>query len=270
VKTIKTINPLHALATACREALTRFWGEQLAVEPTRTGVALALPLMYPDGLQAVIEVQPISATRAVVSDQGHTLTQFFNSGFNVDARAKQTHTLLQDRIKAFELIKDGFELKKEIKLPVDGIDLHLFGEALVSISHLIYRHEPESFVESAADRTVRQVFKDRKVVPLENVALDGRVEKKIKVDYLVTGNRRLAMEVIKRRGSDLGYIERWAWRWTDLKNQDDTLLNAMVYDPDVQNYDQTALEIGRSVCDVFCPYFETDRIHKLVQRTLNN
>ncbi len=267
---MKTINTIHTLATECRAALNCFWGEQLAVESTRTGVSIALPLMYPDGLQVVLAVQPVSATRAVVSDEGRTLGQFFNAGFNVDARAKQSHTLLQERIRAFELSKDGFELKKEIRLPADGIDLHLFGEALVSISHLIYRHEPESFVESAADRTVRQVFKDRKVVPLENVALEGRVEKKIKVDYLVTGKHRLAMEVIKRRGSDLGYIERWAWRWTDLKNRDGTLLNAMVYDPDVQDYDQTALEIGRSVCDVFCPYFETERIHKLVQRAVNN
>lgn len=265
---MNTIKAIHPLAADCREALVRFWGEQLAVEQTRAGVVIALPLMYPDGLQVAIEVQPISETRAVVSDEGRTLGQFFNSGFNVDARARQTHTLLLDRIKAFELIRDGFELKKEIKLPVDGIDLHLFGEALVSISHLICRHEPESFLESAADRTVRQIFKDRRVAPLENVVLEGRVEKKIKVDYLVPGKRRLAMEVIKRRGSDLGYIERWAWRWTDLKNQDGSLLNAMIYDPDVQAYDQTALEIGRSVCDVFCPYFETDRIHELVQRAV--
>jgi hypothetical protein len=105
---------------------------------------------------------------------------------------------------------------------------------------------------------------------LENVALEGRVEKKIKVDYLITGSRRLAMEVIKRRGSDLGYIERWAWRWTDLRNQDGELLNGMIYDPDVQDYDQTALAVGRSVCDIFCPYFETDQIHALLSKAVCN
>jgi hypothetical protein len=267
---MSSINTFPTLTADCRDALVRFWGEQLAVEPTRTGVILALPLMYPNGLQVVMEVCPISAARAVVSDEGRTLAEFFNTGFNVDARAKQTHALLHDRIKAFELIKDGFELKKEISLPVDGIDLHLFGEGLVSIAHLIYRHEPDSFVESAADRTLRQVFRDRKVVPLENVALEGRVEKRIRVDYLITGKHRLAMEVVRRRGSDLGYIEQWAWRWTDLKNRDRSLLNAMIYDPDIQDYDQTALEIGRSVCDEFCPYFETNRINKLVQRALCN
>jgi hypothetical protein len=261
---------IPALAADCREALVRFWGEQLGVESTPSGVVIALPLMYPDGLQVALDLHPVSKTRALVSDEGRTLSGFFNNGFNVDLRAKQTHTLMQDRIKAFELIKDGFELKKEIRLPVDGIDLHLFGEALVSIAHLICRHEPESFVESAADRTVRQVFKDREVVPLENVALEGRVEKKIKVDYLITGSRRLAMEVIKRRGSDLGYIERWAWRWTDLRNQDGELLNGMIYDPDVQDYDQTALAVGRSVCDIFCPYFETDQIHALLSKAVCN
>jgi hypothetical protein len=152
---------------------------------------------------------------------------------------------------------------------VDGIDLHLFGEALVSISHLIYRHEPDSFVESAADRTVRNVFKERSIVPIENALLEGKIEKKIRVDYLVQGRRPLAMEVIKRRGSNLGYIEQWAWRWTDLKNQNDSLLTAMIYDPDVQNLDSTALEIGRSVCDLFCPYFETKLIHGFVGKSIS-
>jgi hypothetical protein len=263
---MNSVDTIQTLTTDCRDALSRFWGEQLAVEPTRTGVALALPLMYPDGLQVVLDLRPVSANRAVLSDEGRTLTALFNSGFNFDARAKQTAALLLERVMTFELIQDGFELKKEIKLPIQGLDLHLFGEALVSISHLIYRHEPESFYESAADRTVKKIFKEREITPQENATLEGRVEKRIKVDYLVTGKRKLAMQVIKRRGSDLGYIERWAWRWTDLKNHESNLLSAMIYDPDIQNIDQTALDIGRSVCDVFCPYFETDKIDQLIQR----
>jgi len=38
----------------------------------------------------------------------------------------------------------------------------------------------------------------------------------------------------------------------------------MVYDPDNQSWESTALAIGRSVCEVFCPYFEQEVIQKAI------
>lgn len=261
---MKTVKAKQPLWMECRDALTEFWSEQLAIEPSANdGTILALPLMYPNGLQVVLEVKRISATSAVLSDRAQTLTEFFNIGFNFDGKAKQTHALLVDRLKAFELIQDGFELRKGIKLPVEGVDLHVFGEALVSIAHLIYRHEPDIAVESVADRTVRDIFKERGIVAEPRV-LTGKIEKKIRVDYYFEGERPLALEVIKRRGTNLGYMEQWAWRWTDLRNYNENLLRAMVYDPQLQELDATILEIGKSVCELFVPYHETRLINDFI------
>jgi hypothetical protein len=56
------------------------------------------------------------------------------------------------------------------------------------------------------------------------------------------------------------YMERWAWRWTDLKKQNHELLSAMVYNPDLQDWDNTSLKIGQEVCDLFCPCYDRDQI----------
>lgn len=252
------------LATDFRAALNKFWDEQLAIETTANGIVAALPLMYPDGLQVVVNIEQLAPRAAVITDHGRTLGQLRQSGYSIGPAAKHTKELLEERVKSFELRQSGLELLKEISLPIDGLDVHLFGEALVSIAHLIYRHEPESHVESTAMRTVRDVFQQRRLEPQENVFLEGSLANRIKVDFLQAGAKRVAVQVIKRRGGDQSYIEQWAWRWSDLRKHDAKLLRAMIYDPDLQKFDSTALRIGESACELFCPYFETDRIGDLV------
>ncbi|CAB4243947.1 protein of unknown function [Methylacidimicrobium sp. AP8] len=44
----------------CRETLLRFWTEQTDVDQAGEGLAIALPLLYPDGWQVQVFVEPIS------------------------------------------------------------------------------------------------------------------------------------------------------------------------------------------------------------------
>lgn len=249
---------------ACREAMQQFWSAQSAVEREGQGVVMALPLMYPDGWQVVVHLEPLSKAKAIITDKGRTLANLTEAGLNYDARAKQTYEILEDRKRTFELIQDGFELKKEIRLPVDGIDIQLFAESLVSVAHLIYRYEPVMTTENVAYRTIQKVFAERELTPKTNFALSGKIEKVIRVDFYMEGRRPLACEVVKRRGPLLGYMEQWAWRWTDLHNENDRLFRAMIYDPDQQDWDDTSTNLGRGVCDLFCPYFETKPIHQVL------
>jgi hypothetical protein len=125
------------LVSQCKSALARFWTDTLRVEPAREGVILALPLLYPDGLQVTISLQPVTEATAVLTDRGETLGNLANSGLNLEATVVEQ--LLGDRLQMFDLQRDGLILQKQIRLPVDGLDIHLFGEALVSLAHLIYR-----------------------------------------------------------------------------------------------------------------------------------
>src|SRR5437867_8197342 len=182
MKTVELLTP-----EICREALRRFWDDQMDVAETSNGVAMALPLMYPDGWQVQLFIEALSHSRAVITDKGRTLSRLQEQGVNFDAG--QTRTLFEERLKTFELQQNGFELLREIRLPLDGLDVQLFAESLVSIAHLVYRYEPYNPRDSPADKTLQQVFKERHYEPRKNVELDGEIEKRIRLDYLVEAKR---------------------------------------------------------------------------------
>lgn len=265
---MKTTEIQFLTPEVCREAVQAFLHEQVAAEKTRRGVVMALPLMYPDGFQVQVHLESIAKSSALITDRGRTLAHLHESGLNLDA--KQTLVLLDERKKMFELEQSGFELQKEISLPLQGIDVQLFAESLVSIAHLIYKHEPTTSEESVADRTLKQIFKERGIEPTVNALIDGEIEKGIRVNYFLPTAHPLACKVVKRRGVMLGYMEQWGWRWLDVQRRNPRLLRGMVYDPDKQEWDDTTLSIGRSVCDIFCPYFETQLIHDAIDRAFKN
>ncbi len=98
---------------------------------------------------------------------------------NVEAPVSKAHLI--ERLAAFEIDCDGLEIKKAIKLPVDGIDIQVFAEALVSIAHLYYRYEAEPYEENVADREIARIFEDRHLKPRRNVPLEGRIERRISI-----------------------------------------------------------------------------------------
>ena len=247
-----------------RVGLRAFWDEQLEIEPTGDGLAIAYPLMYPDGWQLVLEIRQLAPALAIISDGGRTLKQFTDVGLNFDPRAKATHELLNERMAVNGLRQDGFALSKEIASPIDALDVHLFAESLVSIAYLIYRHEPAAETESAADKAVGQMFVSRNVHPKRNFALTGKVETKICLDYYVERRKPLGVQVIRRRGGILDYMEQWAWRWTDLHAAQPNVVRAMVYDPTLQDITPTVQRIGESVCEVFCSYYEAEELAKVI------
>lgn len=256
MKTIASIS-----IESCRDAMRRFWEGQTQIERANGGVAMALPLMYPDGWQVQVYIEPVSATQAMITDRGQTLMRLQEQGLNF--KEGQTASLLTERKTTFELQQDGFELQRGIRLPVDGLDVQLFAESLVSIAHLIYRFEPSQPTESAADNVLRQVFKEREIKPRVN----GEIEKRIRVDYLVDNTRTVAWQVVRRRAPLLPYMEQWGFRWSDIQRRNPRLMRAMVYDPDKQEWDETTLNIGRQVCDLFCPYSETGAIHDFLDQS---
>jgi len=100
--------------------------------------------MYPDGWQIIVHIEPFSATHVMITDKGHTLKKLQQEGLHIDAQSQQTYSLLEERKKAFELEQQGYELRRLIPFPIQGLDVQLFAESLVSISHLVYRCEPRA------------------------------------------------------------------------------------------------------------------------------
>ena len=252
-----------------RQTLQSFWSEMLEVGETRTGLALAVPLCRPDGWQIIVEVDELTPKAARLTDRGRTLQWLASAGQNVESPG--VGSLLNDRLRTFGLSRDAWEIYREVPLPLQGIDLHLFGEALVNISNLGNLYEPVARTQNVAEQTVERVFADRNLHPQRNQILSGRVEKKVKVDfYLDDIAHPIAVQVLNRRGSVTSYMEQWGFRWRDLRDATPTLLPAMIYDPATQEIDTTAKAIGESVCELFCPYHETQKLHALLERAHGN
>lgn len=83
-------------------------------------------------------------------------------------------------------------------------------------------------------------------------------------DFVMDEKRTMAVKTIDIRDRVRDYMERWAWRMTDLRNENPGIVRAMIYNPDEQNWDDTSLAIGREVCDMFCPYFDNDHISAIL------
>jgi hypothetical protein len=255
-------NILHP--DSVRQTLQSFWGESLEIAATRSGLSLAVPLCFPDGWQVLFDLQPLTPKAVRVTDRGRTLQWLAGAGQNIEADGLVT--MLNEQIRTFQLQRDGWELYRELTLPLAGVDLHLFGEALVSIAHLNNLHEPASKPPNVARQTVEKVFKERKVKPERNFGLDGKVERDIRVDYYIEARHPVAMEVLGRRGVVRNYMEQWGFRWRDLRDAHPNLLPVMIYDPAVQEVDGLAQAIGESECELFCPYSETERIHAVLDK----
>lgn len=241
-----------------------FWREQVEAVRTRDGVALTLPLMYPDGWQVTVHITPTAPGWARLSDHGKTLGMLVERGMRLEAG--HTASLLDQRLQMFEVRREGLLLAKDIRLPLQGVDVQIFAEALVSISHLIYRHEPAASSSNRADKAVRGLFAERKIKAQRNAPLEGAIEKRILIDYLVQNRKQLAIKVVQRQENLLPYMEQWAFRWDDLRSKNRGLITAMVYDPENQTWDTTAMRIGTEKCDVFCRYDETQELQAVLDK----
>lgn len=244
-----------------------FQQEALAAEVTPEGVALALPQTFPDGWQMVVELQPGTPKKLKLTDGGRTLGWLAARGQNVDTDGVGEQ--VREICHRTSMERNGWELSRWIDSPPQGVDLLVFAEALSNVAHLYYLHEPVARGIDAADRTLRRVFTDRKLTALENHPLDGKTERGLRVDYYIPSARPVAFQVLRRRGRIQATMEQWGYRWQDLCKTNPTLKPAMIYDPAVQNVDDAARAIGEEVCELFCAYDETDKIHQLLETAKN-
>lgn len=248
--------------SALRDSLQTFWQESLEIAPTPHGLEFAVPQSYPNGWQIVLRLELPTATTARLSDGGKTLWQLAQTGQNIEADG--TAQRIRELCETYQLTRDGWELFRFLPWPAPGAEIHLFTEALVSIAHLAYLHEPTAQTQNVARQTVEKVFRERQIEAKTNQILAGKVEKRIRVDYLATPYRSIAVQVLGRRGAVTSYMEQWGFRWRDLHDAHPRLLRVMLYDPAVQDIDSTAAAIGEAVCDYFGPYDNVTRLHDLL------
>jgi len=246
-----------------RTRLTSFWGEALEIEPSEKGVIMALPQTGADGWQVVIQIQEVTPGRARITDEGRVLGGLLAAGQNIESPATAQH--IKRVVNEHRLEREGLEIVRYLPLPLDPLEVHVTAEGVAALSHLHVLHEPVVRGADVADKTLRQIFSDRGIEAQAGAKLDGRTEKGVKVDYYVQAVRPVAFEIIRRRGRLFPVMEQWGYRWQDLRKTNQHLMPVMLWDPAMQDMDDASRAIGEEVCDLFCPYDETDRVHELLE-----
>jgi hypothetical protein len=260
------VNTVDTLLNAetIRNSLQDFWSDALQVEPTKDGFALAMPVSLPDGWQIVVELTERTPRGVKLTDSGRTLSWLSHQGQNIETEAIKAQ--LDEMCKLASIQQDGWELSRWIPLPLQGVDVHVFAETLTSIAHLHFLREVTPRTSEVADITLQRVFADRKLEANRNVPLIGKTEHQVRVDYYVQPRKPVAFQLLRRKGRVMSTMEQWGYRWNDLRKVTPELMPVMLFDPSVQEIDQETRAIGEDVCELFCAYDETERIHEVLAR----
>lgn len=252
-------------ADTLRQQLTSFWDETLEIEPTSQGLAFTMPVCYPDGWQVVLEISQQTPKGFRLSDGGKTLAWMHGQGQNIHTDAMSAH---MDRLCAeHHLDEEQGVFFRWIEAPIDPTDIQVFAEGLAAIARLEILNEHRIAEEDVADATVRRVFSDAGLQPRYKHRLNITPERKVAVDYFIEQRRPLAIQLLRTKTDLAGTMEKWGFRWHELKRNYNGLAPVMLYDRNTQDIDSYSRHIGETECELFCGYDETDRIHHVLEST---
>lgn len=246
-----------------RGLLNGFWNESLEVEPLASGVAFTMPMSYADGWQVMMDLCRKTPAGFYLSDRGKTLALLMGQGQNIGTDAVRVHL---KRLYAEHAIEeaDGV-LYRWLQAPLDPMDLQVFAEGLVAVSRLDVLNEHRVVEENVARKTVDRVFRDAQLTPKCRHRLTIAEDRRVPVDYFVELKKPVAIELIRNRRDLPGTMEKWGYRWRQLRESYAGLAPVMLYDRNTQIIDSYSARIGRDDCDLFCGYDETDRIHEVLE-----
>ncbi len=250
--------------TSLRESLSAFWDAALSVETHKDSLVFTMPASYPDGWQIVLEISQKTPKGFRLSDRGRTLAWLTGQGQKVDTDAMRRHILRLCQECQMDL--DGGEFYRWLSAPLDATDIHVFTEGLVAVSHLHVLHEHRVAEENVAATTVQRVLTDSGLKSDRNHKLSITKDRKVSVDFYAEAKRSVAIELIKSKHDLSGKMERWGFRWDELRKSHRSLMPIMLYDRNTMLVDNYSRHIGEEKCELFCGYDETDRIHDVLEK----
>lgn len=246
-----------------RKRLTAFWRESLRIERTARGLIFTMPISYPDGWQVVLELRQLTPQSFDLNDRGRTLAWLQGQGLNVQAEAVKAH--LQRLSVEHSLTEQDGVFHRWLDKQIDATDIHVFAEGLAAVGRLDLLNEHRIAEENVANATLQRVFQDAGLKPERNYKLSITPDRKVTVDFFVEQRRPLALQILKTRSDLTGTMERWGYRWDELKKAHQGLASVMLYDRNTQVIGSYERHIGESRCELFCGYDETDRIHAVLE-----
>lgn len=246
-------------ATDLRTLLTSFWDGALEVESTPKGLLFTMPASYPDGWQVVLELSQKTPKGFRLSDRGKTLSWLTGQGQNTETDAMKHH--LQRLCAEHSLEEEHGVLFRWLEPPLDATEIQVFAEGLVAVARLDILNDHRMAEEDVADTVVKRILSDAGLEAKRKHKLHVTKDRAIAVDYFIEQRRPSAIQILRAKSDISGTMEKWGFRWHELKSNYTGLAPIMLYDRDSQLIDPYSRHIGETECALFCGYDETDRIH---------
>lgn len=253
----------HLTSAQLRDLLTSFWNGVLEIESTPHRHVFTMPASFPDGWQVVLELTQVAPGKFRLSDRGKTLSWLAGEGLNTatDATARHIERLCAEHF----MQREQGVLFRWLDAPLDATDIQVFAEGLVATSRLDILNEHRPTEESVADIVVQQILKDAGLVPKRRHKLFITEARPIAVDYYVEPGHPTAIQILRTKTDLSGTMEKWRFRWRELRKRYTGLAPIMLYDRNLHNMEPYGLHIGQSECTLLCGYDEEARIHEALR-----
>jgi hypothetical protein len=243
-----------------RGLLTSFWNEAVEIEPFGEGLVFTMPASYPDGWQVILELCEKTPAKFHLNDRGKTLGWLTAQGQNLETETMKHH--LHRLCCEHSLQMENGILSRWLESPLDAADIQVFTEGLVAISRLEILNEHRVAEEDVADTIVRRVLSDVGLEAKHRHKLNITKDRTVSVDYFIEQRLPSAIQILRTKSDIPGTMEKWGFRWHELKNNYAGLVPIMLYDRNSLTVDPYSRHIGETECSLFCGYDETDRLHE--------
>ena len=247
-----------------KKGLTEFWNSQFQYNLEESSCHIAYPLLLLDGWQLTFSMYKDSLQKVyTLSDNG----KIFNFLQDNNVSGTIVKNIVEEKCKFFGIQNFNKELiLKKTSLPT-ALEIELYAEGLQSIAYLVYRHEKAALQITHARKNFENFLKSRELVFKRDISISGKIIPSIKMDYQIEmKNNKKALCKITEVSTDLhNYMERWGFRFNQIKEANEDTRILMIYNPDFGKWDDFCLNIGQNICDKFTPYTNIEDITNFLQ-----
>jgi hypothetical protein len=251
-------------ANELRALLTDFWNGILEVQTTHQGLLFTMPVSYPDGWQVVLQLQRIAPNTWRLTDRGQALHLVDRPRPEL---ANRLHANSSEKAlwRAFPCNCSEGVLSRHLTWPIEASEIHVFAEGVAAISRLDFFNEHRAIEEDVASQAVQRTLHDAHLPYQRHHKLSITADRSVAVDFYVVQKRPAAIQILKTKTDLPGTMEKWGFRWRELKGLNPSLAPIMLFDRNTQTVDSYSRHIAQAECELFCGFDETDRIHSTLR-----
>ena len=243
----------------------QFLSDEAAVTLRGGGHHLTLPFQLMSGHYVSLTLKEKLGGIIEVTDEGAALADLLLTTSNLPANFRQRITEVAE---AFDLAFKDDQLFTQVEEKALPEAAHRLLQARMRIGDLLLLETVPSHREERLAKRLRTEILEprlkRDLRPHRRQIVSGKMEQH-RVDFLFNSDSHLAIKTLDRK-QELGlYVEAWAFKWRDIREENPSLKRISIYDEQNPAWGDTELEIARKSVNDLIPYQDTPALSRLAE-----